>query len=72
MFPRNPGFFATYRVYFFQTIDTLYLFQAGAAAAVLKQDQSTVHGRVINVALSNPPKKQRQGNEQKPIRQEGR
>ena len=45
--------------------------EAGAAAAVLKQDQSTVNNRIINVALSNPPKKQRQGNEQKPIRQEG-
>jgi hypothetical protein len=47
-------------------------FQSGAAAAVLKQDQTTINNRVINVALSNPPKKHRQENEPKVHRQEGR
>ncbi|XP_028400531.1 squamous cell carcinoma antigen recognized by T-cells 3-like isoform X2 [Dendronephthya gigantea] len=46
--------------------------EAGAAAAVLKQDQSTLNNRVINVALSNPPKKQRQEHESRVFRPEGR
>ncbi|CAB4040915.1 squamous cell carcinoma antigen recognized by T-cells 3, partial [Paramuricea clavata] len=44
---------------------------SGAAAAVLKQDQTTINNRIINVALSNPPKKHRQENEPKVHRQEG-
>ncbi|XP_046840830.1 squamous cell carcinoma antigen recognized by T-cells 3-like [Xenia sp. Carnegie-2017] len=42
--------------------------ESGAAAAVLKQDQKTVKNRVINVALSNPPKRERQETDVKHIR----